>query len=188
MSFHPQDTIWILHCKSIPPQEKFNSAIDVALHALQLKWERKTGDDVVKRTVSLNNGMTTLSLKILRHYSIHFTMIYSHIIFSLWRISEMSSLLHRSRIRRCGVDLRTSIVRWCRRSSILEDTVGADRDTVGTDRKYTLWHYVSCIWTLASTGGKKKSGQHTLDRPSLFLKWISSIVLLFTIDSPKFVW
>ena len=35
---------------------------------------------------------------------------------------------------------------------------------------------------------KKKSGQSTLDRPSLFLKWISSIVLLLTIDSPKFVW
>ena len=35
---------------------------------------------------------------------------------------------------------------------------------------------------------KKKTGQPTLDRPSSFLNWISSIVLLFTIDSSKFVW
>ena len=38
------------------------------------------------------------------------------------------------------------------------------------------------------SGKKKKSGQHTLDRPSFPLNWISSVVLQFTIDSQKFVW
>ena len=103
------------------------------------------------------HGVTTLSLKMLRHFGIHVTMICSCIIPSLCRISDIPSLLHHPWLRRCGVDLSTSVARWYRRSSILCDIVGADR-------KYTHDHYVSHIRIFASTDEKSQDNTHSIVR------------------------